>query len=351
MRRSARPVIAVSATAAVAAAIALPLAFDGHSHPNATESGPSVGSSHHAHTVPIADRQPMPRTSLDPSRRGQDRAWLVAAPLLGDPSQPAPVGTPCRAGQIHATARTRPIPDGVAAVVTLTGRHCTPTTTSGPVALQSANGERLAVKDIGGGSHVDPPVNFPMPSGWSITWGLAWRGSWCGAHARSVVLRSPRIIAPLSGPSPACHGESTSVLVPGVAGTPGGDGIPRDQTDPVQPAPADWAGLRAKLHVPAIHSGVPITGLSVTLRNPTSAPIVLAPCPAYRMLVNRPHSGEVFGARALTCPSQPRVVPAHGAIRIPLRGRQGGPARAHHLISFSFAIADVPVSTVQVRVR
>lgn len=345
-RRMRRATIAATAgIAIVVAAIIVPITLAGRS----TQHHPS----------PRATNSAGPTSpTLDPSDGGKYPAWEVAAPVLGSPSEPPPLQKQCRRDQIHATAQTRPTPHGVVGVVSLVGHNCTPYT-KGPAELRSATGLNLMVGYQRVASSVDQAANFPTPSGYSLNWGFTWSGSWCGTRAASVVIPpgaspvaskpTPRIVAPLTGPSPACHGTSRSVLVPGITGATA-DGEPDGQGDPVETSPADWSGLRAQLHVPPISPGIPFTGFSVTLRNTTGRAIILSPCPAYRMAVSRHNSGELFHPRALTCPPQPRTVPAHGSILIPLRGRQGAPARSHRRITFGFAIAGVPPSTVTVRV-
>jgi hypothetical protein len=144
-------------------------------------------------------------------------------------------------------------------------------------------------------------------------WGFSWRGSWCGASARKVLVSlhgGAGITGPVHGRSPGCDGTSTAVVYRGIDGGPG---------YPVQPAPPSWERLRARLQVPDVPAGSDQVHPTVTLANPTGASISLAPCPSYTLLLESNDGAEVNGYdHPFPCPRKARVIGAHRSVSIPL---------------------------------
>jgi hypothetical protein len=262
---------------------------------------------------------------------------------------------------MRATATTHKAADGVLGVVTIVGRTvhsrigrrpCSPAYGYGPSALLDAAGHRLDVTAMSGHVTTNQPATFPYAvTATPEVWGFAWRGSWCGSKATSVVMPHdksryakrpvPRLVVHLHGPQPTCQSGSNSTLTPGIAGF---------KHDPVQTPPADWSALRARLHVPALHRKVRIGGLAVTLRNPTSQPIALSPCPTYRIGVTRAHSGEMTGETALACTAN-SVVAANGSMRVPLDFHTAASSHVGRTLHFTFAMAGFPSATAHGKVR
>jgi hypothetical protein len=104
--------------------------------------------------------------------------------------------------------------------------------------------------------------------------GFAWTGSYCGAAAAAVTLPvfPGALQIPLTGSSPSCQKASNSRMIPGSIDYPG---------RPVEPAPAAWSALRARLVVPKVvqPGAIPV---SVVLDNSGAQSVSLAaPCPTY----------------------------------------------------------------------
>jgi hypothetical protein len=113
-----------------------------------------------------------------------------------------------------------------------------------------------------------------------------------------------------------CAGSSKSVLVEGFTGELG---------QPLQSAPPQWSGLRARVSVGAASNASRLTGLRLTLRNVSSLPIVLAPCPAYSTsIVARSHRGLFLvgsGSRTLECARTPVTIAPRHTVRFALHRR------------------------------
>jgi hypothetical protein len=262
----------------------------------------------------------------------------------------------------------------VVGAVTVTGRGCelgTKPRVTGflagktPIDLQTSTG--------------DDTTNLPFPTYYEprtpVTVGFAWRGSWCDAaatalrinlgsgrdhnkHGREVgpVRHLGMLIVPMSGPSPACHGGSHSVLVPGLVG---------NLHQPVQTAPDSWSGLRLTLRVGRSGSGHLITGIVATVHNITADPIELNPCPSYAMTIQS-HVGGLIGAKhsgggseldgkdgPFGCGSARSVVPADGELEVPLPNVHFAYRHVIHpgtVITIQLGIAGVPTATTHVRV-
>jgi hypothetical protein len=267
---------------------------------------------------------------------------------------------------VTATAQTRPIVAGVAGVVELVGAHCSLHISAGPTELLDSAGNRLVLQVDTTPKAVNPAANqrsdLPLAIG-IAGWGFTWRGSWCGAAATAVVLAlddgssqpasssGERIVAPLTGPAPACHGMSDAVLVPGVPGGP---------TDPTLTPPPQWAGLRATLTLPATTDGHTLPAVVVDLQNTAAVPITISPCPDYTLDIDSAVTGGTemdAGGGALPCPQRAQVIPAHAAISYHLDARpydQGGPgngANQGSTVTARFAIAGIPTARATLRVN
>jgi hypothetical protein len=264
----------------------------------------------------------------DPSPR--QAPYLVAAPLLGTPSGPAALPQPaCTPRTVSATSTTKELVGGVAGVITLDGTGCSLHITGGPTSLLDATGHPLEVTLDAAQPKVNPPQNIRPDLallGGHALWGFTWTGSWCGPAAATIVVPmadDPAYGAggtygdlhiPFTGPQPACHGSSDSVLRAGVAGS---------GTQPVLPAPPAWASLTAAVSIP-VTVGTRVPPYTLTLTNPTSTPILLSPCPEYGSLVSvsragpgSPSGSDSIGPGVLECPS-PAVVPPHGSLALQL---------------------------------
>jgi hypothetical protein len=281
-------------------------------------------------------------------RHQPDLAWYAATGYTGGFSQPAPLLTHlCAASQMTAAAVTRRSADGVLGVITISGEGCTPGYTRGPRRLLDAAGEALPMTRVGLGHTLSTPGNFPSAIGAQPQkWGFAWRGSWCGAAAASVVMPRqrdrydgtlrPRLVVPMSGPQPGCAHTSDSTFAVGVAGRP---------AEPLQAPAPGWSGLSTQLHVPRLRVGRRVAGLSVTLHNPTRRAIVLSPCPAYRIEVARGHGFSVTGPRPLPCsPSHRRIGPGR-SVAIPLGFHTHQPRHGGARWRFTFIMGSDPGAT------
>jgi hypothetical protein len=274
-------------------------------------------------------------------------------PFVG-PTPPAQA--PCNATDVTASATTRPIRHGVAGIVRLKGDHCSIDSKAGPDELRSGD-TALGVRAIPWNQQSDPVAvpgyEFPLAAG-NAVWSFTWTGSWCGSHATSIVMPLTNshgdVVAPLAGPHPACAAGPTttpSILRAGAPGIPG---------QPDLPAPAEWSGLRAKLHLPKVLHSAKLPHLAVRLRNITGHDIVLAPCPAYAIVAfnRRGEGGTAKGyGSSFPCPGHPRVIPAHGApiVAIPASHysrRLVAPHGGH--VKVTFAIRDVPPASAHARV-
>jgi hypothetical protein len=314
-----------------------------------TSSPGSVNSSPTASTIP-------------------DSAFRVAGPILEAAAGPGPppVQTPCRPSDVTATGQTRPIASGVAGVVELVGDHCSLHISTWPTALLDAAGDALALPVDSTVTTVNPAANqrTDIPLGVGILgWGFTWRGSWCGprATAIAIVLDSDssepassavqQVVVPLTGPTPACQGHSTAVLVPGVLGEP---------TDATLTPPPEWVGLRARLTLPATTDGHVLRSAVVQFQNVTAVPIVMSPCADYALEIDNLTAGGSAlqaGGGVLPCPRLPRVVPAHGTISYDLgaqsydEGDPAGGAPPGSTVTARFAIAGIPTALATVRVN
>jgi hypothetical protein len=296
--------------------------------------------------------------SSPPASTIPDSAFRVAAPILDAAAGPGPAldQTPCVPSTVTATAQTRPIASGVAGVVELLGAHCSLHISVGPTELLDNAGNKLAVPVDDTATSVNPAGNQrpDIPLGNGIAgWGFTWRGSWCGPAATAVVIAldedssqpasssGERIVAPLTGPTPPCHGTSDAVLVPGVPGGP---------TDPTLTPPPQWAGLQATLKLPATTDGQLLSAVVVELRNTTAAPITMSPCPDYTLDIDStvPNGTEMdAGGGVLPCTQPAQVIAAHAAINYHLdagpydQGGEGDGADQGSVVTARFAIAGI----------
>ncbi|BEP14559.1 hypothetical protein acdb102_28700 [Acidothermaceae bacterium B102] len=296
-----------------------------------------------------------------------DTAFRVAAPVLLAPAGPGPAmeQTPCRPGDVIATAATRRVPGGVDGVIRIHGHTCSLHITSGPTAFLDAAGVSLPVQLIATAERAgllgDPRSDIPLAEG-DVLWGFSWRGSWCGARPSFVLVPmaddptiSPStgpygdLKVPLSGVAPDCDGGSDSVLQPGVAGTP---------SEAVQVPPPNWAGLRLTLHDGGIGVNGVIKDLAVTVSNPTGSPIALWPCPSYTLMTSNPTANGGFedsiNNGVLAC-AAPKVLDVGGSATYPVasqpvgQGVPGGVA-AGAPVQLQLAIAGAPTAKTTTKV-
>jgi hypothetical protein len=310
-----------------------------------------------AHKPPPQATQPTSHPSssspVPPSPNGSklEESFEVAPPQLFLETGPALPNLPrCKPGQLTSTARTEATPDGVIGVITVSGAatNCSPGVISGPAGL----GDGSAAFGLA----IEPPPDAATDNRTSanaLAIGFAWRGSWCGEPATTVSVKrgGSTLVVPLAGPSPSCDGRSHSLLVDGYQGELG---------EPLQTAPASWSGLRAHLDVAGVTNGQSVTGVRLTLSNVSSNQIILSPCPAAGSSITSlvVDGTDISGGPrdALGCPDQPRVVPAHGVVNIPLanlRYRQGdpSPAKPGSLVTVRLGIGGLPIVTAHSRVR
>jgi hypothetical protein len=320
----------------------------------------STGSS-----AALASATPLPWVAATVPAGYPTEAFRVAAPDLMIPAGPAAIQqTPCKRADVSATAATMLVADGVAGVIHLQGKACSLHITSGPTALLDAEGKRLPIALVpttsGRGQIGDPRPDALLAAG-DVLWGFAWRGSWCGARPTSVLVPMRDDAATsggtasygdlqvlLSGPAPACHGRSKSMLQPGVAGSP---------TEAVLPPPPAWAGLRLSLRADSTIREAMITGLTLTVRNRTGSPIALSPCPAYFLVISNATanggSEDASGSGQIACGH--RVLAPHASATYPLpdqtldEGTPGGVAPGTE-VTLQVAIAGVPTAKTTTRV-
>lgn len=303
-------------------------------------------------------------STLGPDPTPHSLPYLAAAPMLGAPSGgPVEPGPACTPQTVQATARTVDMLDGVAGVITFSGKDCQLHIRLGPTSLLDAAGHPLPVELDSIPPLLNPADNarpdLTLSSGQAI-WGFTWTGSWCGPRATTIVVPmndAPVVYGvqtsygdlhvPLTGPLPACHGRSDSILRPGVPGR---------ADEPVLPAPPAWAPLRAAVSVPtATATGVP--PYTMTLTNSTSTSIPLSPCPAFGSLVavaragtGSPSGEDSFGSRVLRCPSHAEV-PAHGSLTLQLPAADfGGTYETGSLVTVQVAIAGVGTASATTHV-
>lgn len=291
--------------------------------------------------------------ALTPAQGAGTRSqeWQVAAPALA-PYTGGPVHTrhlrKCRSHDLHASARTVRSTYAVLGVVRIRFHHCLLADSKGPVALLDTDGQRLSLP-FRAASQMNRGAVPPVAPTSSISWGFAWRGSWCGAQAvyvRVAVSGHRRLRVPLPGAKPACATSGArTVVIRGRAAVPG---------QPVQAAPPEWSALKAKLAVSRTTSGSTIRGLSVTLTNRSPRAIALDPCPNYAMMAASSHASEVVRASSplAGCPAVPTVVPGNGSKTIRLDSvvvnrKDFGPTGTY--VTVTFGIAGLAPAAVRTR--
>ena len=234
--------------------------------------------------------------SIAPDPSPRTAPYLVGASVLLWPAGPGPalMQRPCQTRDVNATAVTKTIVGGVAGVLHLTGTGCSLHISQGPQQLVAADGPMLAVRTDDTPPATNPPRvprdDLPLAAG-NVLWGFTWTGSWCGPRAAGIVIVMKddpgvngdhgsygAVRAPLTGPQPACVGDSDAVLRPGIAGNPADDQGPV-AADAVLPVPPAWAGLRGGVTIPStVTDAVP--AFTYTLTNRTDLPIPLSPAPS-----------------------------------------------------------------------
>jgi hypothetical protein len=227
-------------------------------------------------------------------------------------------------------------------VVSLDATHCQINVSEPPSDLRAASGRPLRVP-LDYQSTPGGPQEFAIGFR-HLTIGLAWRGSWCGATASSIRIRlkTGTVEVPVGGPEPSCEGASTASLLPGSVGS---------GNLPVQSPPTEWKWLRLQLAAVGPNKPALLKGITLTVINPTDRDIALSPTPTYSIGVEDVHGNGTPSEvrRALPYLANQLVVPAHGALRLPLPPLDTSPdatAFRGNKIYVEFSMAGVkPVST------
>lgn len=283
---------------------------------------------------------------------GRAAEFDAAAPVLLAAAGPAPMfERPCHPDDITATARTRAQPDGVVGVVDLQGRGCSLFVDPETLRLQNADGRTLdipVVHDTTGPN----PAGIQRPdlamAAANVAMGFAWRGSWCSTRTIRVAvplgtteanaghgLQSLHV--PLTGPTPACHGQTAATVVPGLLDRQG---------QPVQNGSPQWRRLRISIALAS--NGTPATA---TLHNTGNRTVTMAPCPTYTVFT---HTNEADGSMTesawtepLDCAGPTVTIPPHSSVRYQLSTPPSDlatPVLGPHT-GVEFAIAGVPTAT------
>lgn len=305
--------------------------------------------------------------SIAPDPSPRTAPYLVGASVLLWPAGPGPalMQRPCQTRDVNATAVTKTIVGGVAGVLHLTGTGCSLHISQGPQQLVAADGRMLAVRTDDTPPATNPPRvprdDLPLAAG-NVLWGFTWTGSWCGPRAAGIVIVMKddpgvngdhgsygAVRAPLTGPQPACVGDSDAVLRPGIAGNPADDQGPV-AADAVLPVPPAWAGLRGGVTIPStVTDAVP--AFTYTLTNRTDLPIPLSPCPEYSTDISAGHPGSyghssITGEAPLPCRAADNVVPAHGSLRFTLKGANFDQGLPHPYPNGSVVTVEVAIAGV-----
>jgi hypothetical protein len=207
-------------------------------------------------------------------------SFAAAAPVVVPFSGPAAMQRPpCSASAIKADATTTRGANGVLGLISITGTGCSLHLDTTRMRLVDSEGTVVAATNKP--PSVNPGLNghafIPEANG-SVSIGFAWSGSFCGTAPAIEMPALPEVVRiPIQGATPECDKAKAGRLIPGVVGYPG---------QPVEPAPADWQALRARLNLPSHVSEGPIS-MSVTITNPSDKTISLAaPCPAYTIILS-----------------------------------------------------------------
>jgi hypothetical protein len=253
---------------------------------------------------------------------------------------------------VHARAATRRAAHGVVGVIQLEGDHCSLNDATGPTALLDAGGRRLDLTSTGL-PRVNPPMNYAvddlLASG-RLLWGFAVWGSWCGPAPASVLVSvsgnpawAAGLKVPLTGAMPTCEGASRAVLQAG---------IPGYEADPVLPPPPDWAGLKVTARVDSTTPALaPLSGLAITISNPTTAPISLSPCPSYVLQISFA-TGALNGFSidrsngAVACTGRPKVLAPGGKVTYPITSPVPGVGAPEGLTAGTALHAEVAIAGV-----
>ncbi len=278
--------------------------------------------------------------------------------LLSGLSGPAPRAQGrCRASLVTSSAQTRAAADGVLGVVTLVGRACSLHVNPGGIRLLDAADRRVPVQTPPR-SPVNPAFSLRpdiSEGNGSVRVGFAWTGSFCGRSP--VTVQIPALPAAVRvvvhGPVPACVPGRPGYLIPGVVAGPG---------EAVEPAPAAWASLRARLVIPATVPEGPIP-MKVVLTDIGTADVSLsAPCPSYLASLTYPTvAGRGFGGggTALVATfgdlcTHPLVVHPGQPLTIAIPAihyTPEGPWQVGATLSARWAIAGVPTATSNAVIR
>jgi hypothetical protein len=259
-RRNRRRIVGAAAVlAVVAAGIAVPL---------------TVSSGSDVDRLIPAMPAPSQRTPAPGSR------FAAAAPVVVPFSGPAAMQRPpCSASTIKIAATTTRATDGVLGLISIRGNGCSLHLDTTRMRLLDSEG--TAVSATNESPAVNPGINdhayLPEANG-SVSIGFAWSGSFCGTAPAIEIPTLPAVVRiPIQGATPACDKTKAGHLVPGAVGYPG---------QPVEPSPAAWQGLRARLNLPRRVTEGPIS-MSVTITNPSDKTVSLAaPCPTYTVILS-----------------------------------------------------------------
>jgi hypothetical protein len=244
------------------------------------------------------------------------RTYAAAAPPDRSSGGGAmPRSAPCYAVSTRMSAVTAANEFGVLGVITLTKAGCTLEVDATHLRLLTADGKRVDVTPSAGNPTNPAASKRPDIAEYAgeVRIGFAWTGSYCGPVAAKVQLPvngHPTTIA-LHGPAPHCDENGHSQLVPGTV-----NGL----KSPVEPAPAAWSALRARVMLPARVPRSPIP-LTVVLSNASRSDISLAgPCPYYNTttsLFSHGYESLILGGGGDLC-GKAFVVPAGKSLTLHL---------------------------------
>lgn len=284
------PALAAAACVAIVAAAAGVATHRGSDAPAFADLGPPV---------PV-DLQAVPR---------EDDAGL---PTVG-PTLPAP---PCTPEDVRARF------EGSGLLVSGTGRSCRL-----PEGLTPLGGTELRVTQ-----RVQPDVPNPPQFGGRglFSQGITSAAAWTGAcpEAGAVLLMAPGwrgTRVPVTGRPSGCGGTADPALALGPAhrsGVPGGS------------VTADRAGLQLTLTAPERTIAGGRLDFALAVRNPTSTPIALRPCPTFVFDLHADQGGWGSGIGRFPCDRLPELLRPQTELTLgfgqqlptPTAGQAGGPA-------------------------
>ena len=258
-----------------------------------------------APTVP-AGPTPSP-TTLAPAPGGRLVPWIAApAPPTPDhqPGPPAvPPGTPaCTAGQLRASAGWQGATGSLAGAVRFTSRAAASCFLAGypTITLLDRHGRPLQLAgDPVPGDKAPPPVL--LRPGLAARVEFFWR-NWCGPGPGPGPV-GLRVTLPRRGTLAATVDPDTRRdLTPRCDAPAAPSRLSRGPfvaEEPELPDPLSSLQVRVTLS-PSLVAGRPLR-YTVTLANPTTAPVSLADCPSYEERVSLEHGGTAGERHLLNC--------------------------------------------------